>query len=55
MDINCGRVLDGITLDQMGQEIFEEILAVASGKRSKSELAGVGEEEFNPWILGAML
>jgi altronate hydrolase len=55
MDINCGRVLDGITLDQMGQEIFEEILAVASGTRTKSELAGVGEEEFNPWILGAML
>jgi altronate hydrolase len=48
-------VLDGITLDQMGQEIFEEILAVASGTRTKSELAGVGEEEFNPWILGAML
>jgi hypothetical protein len=28
---------------------------VASGEQSKSELAGVGEEEFNPWILGAML
>ncbi|HRA46991.1 MAG TPA: UxaA family hydrolase, partial [Thermomicrobiales bacterium] len=55
MDINCGRILDGITLDQMGQEIFEEIVAVASGKPSKSELAGVGAEEFNPWILGAML
>jgi altronate hydrolase len=55
MDINCGRVLDGITLDQMGEEIFEEIISVASGKRSKSELAGVGQEEFNPWILGAML
>ena len=25
------------------------------GKQSKSELAGVGQEEFNPWILGAML
>jgi altronate hydrolase len=55
MDINAGRVLDGITLDELGAEIFEEILAVASGKRSKSELAGVGEEEYNPWILGAML
>ena len=37
------------------QEIFEEILAVASGKQTKSELAGVGDEEFNPWILGATL
>jgi altronate hydrolase len=55
MDINAGKVLDGITLDQLGEEIFEEILAVASGKQTKSELAGVGQEEFNPWILGAML
>lgn len=55
MDINAGRVLDGISLDELGQEIFEKILAVASGERSKSELAGVGEEEYNPWILGAML
>ncbi|MEZ4564588.1 MAG: altronate dehydratase family protein [Thermomicrobiales bacterium] len=55
MDINAGRVLDGITLDELGQEIFERILEVASGDKSKSEAAGVGEEEYNPWILGAML
>jgi altronate hydrolase len=55
MDINAGRVLDGVSLDQLGEEIFEQILAVASGERTKSELAGVGQEEFNPWILGAML
>jgi altronate hydrolase len=55
MDINAGRVLDGISLEDVGREIFEEIIAVASGKQSKSELAGVGEEEFNPWIIGAML
>ncbi|MDP9469526.1 MAG: UxaA family hydrolase, partial [Chloroflexota bacterium] len=55
MDINAGKVLDGVSLEALGQEIFEEILAVASGKQSKSELAGVGEEEFNPWIIGAVL
>ncbi len=55
MDVNAGKVLDGVSLDDLGQEIFERVLAVASGERSKSELAGVGEEEFNPWILGAML
>ena len=55
MDINAGKVLDGISLDELGQEIFEKILAVASGERTKSELAGVGEEEYNPWIIGAML
>ncbi|MCA9879256.1 MAG: UxaA family hydrolase, partial [Thermomicrobiales bacterium] len=55
MDVNAGKVLDGITLDDLGEEIFERILEVASGDRSKSEAAGVGEEEYNPWILGAML
>jgi altronate hydrolase len=55
MDINAGKVLDGVSLDELGQEIFDKILAVASGERSKSELAGVGEEEYNPWIIGAML
>jgi altronate hydrolase len=55
MDIDAGRVLEGTTLDVLGAEIFEEMLAVASGKRTKSELAGIGAEEFNPWILGATL
>ena len=55
MDINAGRMLDGVSLDDVGREIFEEILAVASGKPTKSELAGVGEEEFNPWIIGVTL
>jgi altronate hydrolase len=55
MDINAGKVLDGVSLDELGQEIFEQMLAVASGARTKSEQAGVGEEEYNPWILGAML
>jgi altronate hydrolase len=55
MDINAGKVLDGVTLDELGEEIFEKILAVASGEKSKSEAAGVGQEEFNPWILGAIL
>jgi altronate hydrolase len=55
MDINAGKVLDGITLDELGDEIFDKVLAVASGEQSKSEAAGVGQEEFNPWILGAML
>jgi altronate hydrolase len=55
MDLNAGKVLDGTSLDALGEEIFEEIVAVASGKRTKSEAAGIGAEEFNPWILGATL
>jgi altronate hydrolase len=55
MDIDAGRALQGVSLAEVGAEIFEKILAVASGTRSKSEAAGIGEEEFNPWILGAVL
>lgn len=55
MDIDCGVVLDGRSTREMGQSIFEEIIAVASGKRTKSELAGVGEAEFAPWMRGPVL
>ena len=54
MDINAGTILDGTeTVEQVGQRIFEEIIAVASGKKTKSELAGLGDDEFAPWLLGA--
>lgn len=53
MDINCGPVIDGDrTLHEMGAEIFETILAVASGRHTKSEAMGVGAEEFAPWPIG---
>jgi len=53
MDINCGAVIDGeCDMAQMGQRIFEHILQIASGQRSKSELLGLGDHEFVPWHLG---
>ncbi len=55
MDIDAGIVLAGVGLDQLGEQIFEAILAVASGKKTKSELSNIGTEEFNPWLLGATL
>ena len=55
MDINCGVILEGVPLATVGRQIFEAIVAVASGKRSKSELSGVGEEEFAPWIIGPVM
>jgi len=56
MDINCGEIVDGdATVDSKGQEIFDRIIACASGEPSKSELMGMGEEEFVPWTVGAIL
>jgi altronate hydrolase len=53
MDINAGTILDGTeTVEQVGRHIFEKMLAVAGGEKTKSELAGIGDEEFAPWILG---
>ncbi len=53
MDVNCGLVLDGeLTVPQMGERIFEQILRHASGEPTKSELLGLGDNEFVPWHLG---
>jgi altronate hydrolase len=55
MDINAGIVLDGVSVQEVGRQILEEVIAVASGKQSKSEAQGVGEEEFAPWVIGATM
>jgi len=53
MDLNAGTILDGTeTVEQVGRRLFEKILAVAGGEKTKSELAGIGDEEFAPWMLG---
>lgn len=55
MDINAGRIADGTaSLEQVGREIFDEIIAVASGRITVSEELGLGQEEFVPWQLGAV-
>jgi altronate hydrolase len=55
MDVNAGVVLQGATVREVGERIFEEILAVASGKKTKSEQHGLGDEEFVPWLVGPTL
>jgi altronate hydrolase len=53
MDLNAGTILEGTeTVEQVGMRLFEKILAVAGGEKTKSELAGLGDEEFAPWQLG---
>ena len=56
MDINCGEIVDGTaSVEEMGQRIFEMVLACASGSPSKSEQHGYGQNEFVPWQLGAVM
>jgi altronate hydrolase len=54
MDINCGDIVDGVSIEEKGREIFD-ILRVASGERSKSEQLGYGDAEFVPWQVGATM
>jgi altronate hydrolase len=55
MDINCGEILDGTCdLQTMGERIFQLMLRTASGEPSKSELLGLGDNEFVPWQIGIM-
>jgi arabinonate dehydratase len=56
MDINCGTIIDGKeSIEQAGRRFFELVLATASGRKTKSELFGYGEDEFAPWVLGATM
>lgn len=55
MDINCGDIVQGVSLEEKGRQIFNEILAVASGKQTKSEELGYGRNEFVPWQIGAVM
>ena len=56
MDINCGEILDhDVPVDIMGQRIFALMLETASGAKSRSEALGFGEDEFQPWNLGAVM
>ena len=56
MDINCGDVVSGgVSLKDKGAEILAEILAVASGKHTRSEALGLGDHEILPWQIGAVM
>ena len=56
MDIDAGAVLDeGVSIEEMGQRMFDLVLRVASGEPSKSEALGLGDHEFIPWQIGAVM
>jgi altronate hydrolase len=55
MDLNAGTILEGEPVESVGARMFEMILDVAGGAKTKSELQGVGEEEFAPWHIGPTL
>jgi altronate hydrolase len=56
MDINCGTIIDGKeSVAEVGQRFFDLVLETASGRKTKSEAFGYGDDEFAPWIVGATM
>lgn len=56
MDVNCGTILTGEeSVAECGERIFQLILRVAGGERTKSESYDFGGAEFAPWVLGATM
>lgn len=56
MDINAGSIItEGRTIEEVGREIFDLLLGVASGELSLSEQNGLGDLEFVPWQIGAVM
>lgn len=55
MDLNMGTILDEESIERAGDRMFDAILETASGKKTKSELLGYGDDEFTPWAIGPTL
>jgi altronate hydrolase len=54
MDINAGKIADGeASVEEVGREIFDKLLRVASGERTHAE--ELGHHEFSPWRIGPVL
>jgi altronate hydrolase len=54
MEVNAGAIVDGErSIGEVGREIFEMVLRVASGERTASER--LGHREFVPWRIGPVL
>ncbi|MFN3619562.1 UxaA family hydrolase [Sphingorhabdus sp.] len=54
IDVDCSRILDGVSAQEMAAEIFQVILATATGQKTVSESFNMGESELVPWIPGAV-
>lgn len=56
MDLNSGSIIsEGRSVEEVGTELFELMIKVASGEHSKSEAQGLGDYEFVPWQIGAVM
>ena len=55
MDFDAGRILSGEDIEDVATELYRNMIKFASGELTKSELLGLGSEEFVPWTVGETL
>lgn len=55
MDIDCGDIIGGTSIEAKGRQIFDRMIEIASGASTKSETLGYGDNEFVPWQIGAVM
>ncbi|SNX73384.1 D-galactarate dehydratase/altronate hydrolase [Cereibacter ovatus] len=56
MDLNAGTIVsDGARIKAVGRAIHDLLLRIALGERSKSEAMGLGDHEFVPLQVGAVM
>lgn len=55
MDLDAGPIVDGVSVEVVGERFFEFALEVASGRQTASEKLGLGDNEFVPWTVGPTL
>ena len=56
MDVNAGTIVsDGKSVEEVGRHIYEQLLEIASGSQTLSESHGLGDNEFVPWQIGAIM
>jgi altronate hydrolase len=52
MDVDCGAVIEGSSIEEVGRGILDRVIETASGRQTRSEAMDLGEEEFDPWLPG---
>lgn len=56
MDFNAGGIVDGLeSVAESGERLFRLMLDTASGRQTCSEENGLGDNEFLPWQIGAVM
>ena len=55
IDMDAGTALSKNNIAQLGRELYNFLLKIASGTKTKSEAQHLGREEFVPWQLGENL